>query len=256
MGLIENILMIVIIFVILVFIFNWLTGRDASLSSMTRADTKRVVVKHKHLPKNNSSDFTYSVWFFIDDWNTNYGEMKNIFYQGSPPNKSAPAMAAVLDPYENDLRVFIETHTNPNDSIKKLINDDHIQVNLPSGDLTAEGYLIPNIPLQKWVCLIMSVNGRTLDIYLDGKLVKTYILPGVARTDTSDDIILGNSTELKGFSGWTSKFQYFANSSNPLQAYDIYKEGPGTSVFSNLFNKYRLKVSFMEYNTEKSSFEI
>ena len=256
MGLIKNILMIVIIFVILVFVFNWITKKDTSLSSMTRADTHHVVVKHKHLPKNNSSDFTYSIWFFIDDWNTNYGEMKNIYYQGSPPNKNAPAMAAVLDPYENDIRIFIETHTNPNDPVKKLITDDHIQVNLPSNNFTSDGYLIPNIPLQKWVNLIMSVNGRTLDVYLDGKLVKTYILPGVARTDTSDDIIIGNSGELRGFSGWTSKFQYFANSSNPLEAYDIYKKGPGTSLFSNLFNKYRLKIAFMEYNTEKTSFEI
>jgi len=165
-------------------------------------------------------------------------------------------MAAVLDPYENDIRVFIETHTNPKDPITKLIKEDHIQVNKPSGDFTSEGYLIPNIPLQRWVNLIMSVTGRTLDVYLDGKLVKTYILPGVARTDTSDDIIIGNSEALRGFSGWTSKFQYFANSSNPLQAYDIYKAGPGTSLLSNIFNKYRLKVAFMEYNTEKGSFEI
>ena len=102
----------------------------------------------------------------------------------------------------------------------------------------------------------MSISGRTLDVYSDGKLVRTYLFLGVSKTDTSDDIIVGNSEQLKGFSGWTSKFQYFANSSNPLEAYDIYKEGPGTNLFSNLFNKYRLKVAFMEYNTEKSSFEI
>lgn len=256
MGLIEKILIIVVIFVILVLLYNWLTGKDTTLSAMNRADTKKIVVKHNKLPKNNSSDFTYSIWFFIDDWNINYGETKNIYYQGRPPTSiGSPSIAAVLDQYENDLRIYIETYTNLRNPVKDSVSEDHVQINLPN-NITAEGYLIPNVPLQKWVNLLLSVNGRTLDVYLDGKLVKTFVMPGVAKTDTSDDIIIGNSEKMRGFSGWTSKFQYFANSSNPLQAYDIYKKGPGTNILSNIFNKYRLKVAFMEYNTEKGSFEI
>ena len=48
----------------------------------------------------------------------------------------------------------------------------------------------------------MSVYGRTLDMYINGKLVRTCILPGVAYVDQTTDVIL---TPLGGFQGTTSK---------------------------------------------------
>jgi len=42
----------------------------------------------------------------------------------------------------------------------------------------------------------------------------------------------------------------------PQQAYNIYKSGYGGSAVGSIFNKYRLKFSFMEDNQEQASFEI
>ena len=46
------------------------------------------------------------------------------------------------------------------------------------------------------------------------------------------------------------------NATNPQQAWDIYKKGYGGSVLGELFNKYRIKVSFLQDNVEHQSLEI
>ena len=112
---------------------------------------------------------------------------------------------------------------------------------------------IRNFPLQKWVNLTVSLYGRTLDIYIDGKLVRTCILPGVAKSGTGGSILV---TPGNGFSGWTSQTRYWPDATNPQEAYGIYKDGYGGSIIGNLFNKYRVRISFLEDNQTKGSFEL
>ena len=59
-----------------------------------------------------------------------------------------------------------------------------------------------------------------------------------------------------GFQGFITRVRFIGDSINPQDAYNMYKEGINASLAQSLFNKYRLKVSFLEYNTEKASFQI
>ena len=78
-------------------------------------------------------------------------------------------------------------------------------------------------------------------------------MPGVAKVATDTAI---HVTPSGGFDGFTSNFQYWADSTNPQQAYNIYKSGYGGSVLGNLFNKYRIRIEFLEDNQVEGSFEI
>ena len=118
---------------------------------------------------------------------------------------------------------------------------------------------VDNIPLQKWVNLLVSVYNRTLDIYLDGKLVRTCVLPGVPMVNSEADILVtpqNADNSPGGFVGFTTNFQYWPSASNPQQAYDIYKNGLGGSILSNIINKFRIKVAFLKDNKETGSFVI
>jgi hypothetical protein len=90
-----------------------------------------------------------------------------------------------------------------------------------------------------------------LDIYLDGKLVRTCVLPGVSRIDSTAPVFV---TPIGGFAGWTSKFQYWADSCNPQKAWNIYKAGYGGGMLGSVFGKYTVQVSVLDGDTEKSSF--
>ena len=145
------------------------------------------------------------------------------------------APSVVLGPSENDLHVNIACYNSSGGG----------QILFPCE--------VKNVPLQKWVNVIISLYGRSLDIYIDGKLVKTCVLPGPAKTFTNQAIYV---TPDGGFSGWTSNIRYWATAKNPQEAYNIYKKGYGGSILGNLFNKYRIKIAFLEDNKEKASIKI
>ena len=114
--------------------------------------------------------------------------------------------------------------------------------------------VLENFPIQRWNNLVVSFYGRSLDIYLEGKLVKTSLLPNIvySNNNTSNVVITPNG----GFNGFTSKFQYFPNALNPEQAWKIYQKGYSNSAFGNLLNQYKIQFSLMDGNTVERSFEI
>ena len=99
----------------------------------------------------------------------------------------------------------------------------------------------------------MTSYGRTIDLYLDGKLVKTCVMPGVPKIESGASVYV---TPNGGFSGWTSSFKYWGESTNPQKAWDIYKQGYGGNWLGNLFGKYSLKVSIVEGDTNETTVTI
>ena len=70
----------------------------------------------------------------------------------------------------------------------------------------------------------------------------------------------GNTIDNNGinssFEGFITRIRYEGNAINPQEAYNIYKAGISSSLANSMYNKYRLKVSFLEYNKEKGSITI
>ena len=100
--------------------------------------------------------------------------------------------------------------------------------------------------------LAVSLNTRALDVYLDGKLVRTCMLEGVAASNTNSNLRI---TPNGGFDGYTGSIKYIPDRINPQQAYELYKKGPGGSALGGL-NKYKVRVALMEDGDEKQSFEL
>ena len=60
-----------------------------------------------------------------------------------------------------------------------------------------------------------------------------------------------------GFEGYVSNLSYFSRAVNPREAYAIYREGPGGSNwFSNIFNKYRLRLEFLKDGKVVNEFDV
>jgi hypothetical protein len=197
--------------------------------------TERQKILASTLPSSsNSSNYTYSTWFFVNDWNYRFGEPKVLL--GRMDEDKNPSPSIVFGAMENDITISVACYSN-NKSKKSIIHTCNVQ----------------NFPLQRWVNLIISLYGRTLDVYIDGKLVRTCVLPGVAKINKNANIVV---TPNGGFSGFTTNFQYWNDSTNPQDAYNIYKDGFGGSILGNLFNKYRIKVAFLADNKESGSFEL
>lgn len=112
---------------------------------------------------------------------------------------------------------------------------------------------IENCPLQAWVNLVVSVYGHTLDIYIDGKLLKSCTMPGIAVPSSTGNALI---TPDGGFTGRTAKVDYWPTASNAEQAYMIYLSGGGIPTSQSQNDSYSVRVSFLENGKEEGGFSI
>ena len=108
---------------------------------------------------------------------------------------------------------------------------------------------VKEVPLQRWSHILVSCSGRALDIYLNGKLVQTCMLPGVPNIQSNDNFYI---TPSGGFSGYTSRFRYWPNAISPQDVWDVYRDG-FSSGFMNFFEQVRLKMTLMSNGMERGS---
>ena len=233
---ILQIVLIVILVIVIIYVIMWFFAKSTQLTRMSNGNVQQIILASTLSNSKNSNNYTYSTWFYINDWNYRFGEPKIILGRLDKDNNPGPSIT--LDAMENNLNVAVACYPTSNSA---------------SASPQIHQCNVSNIPLQKWVNLIVSLYGRTLDLYLDGKLVRTCVLPGVAKVNPDTNILV---TPAGGFNGWTTNFQYWPSASNPQEAYNIYKSGFGGSTLGNIFNKFRIKVSFLTDNQERSSFEI
>lgn len=250
----KSIIGLIIAGLLILFIFRYLTSNVNTLTSLTSAENVQTIqasslASSSTSSSGNSTNFTYSIWFYIDDWNYRYGEPKVIFGRTTGKGDMEPCPSVVLAPIQNNIVVSMAVYPGLDDSSSTTTDASGNEAVVYS----VHNCPLANIPIQRWVNLLISVYGRTMDVYMDGKLVKTCILAGVSYINSSAPVYI---TPNGGFSGWTSKFQYWPNSTNPQRAWDIYKAGYGGSIFGNLFGKYSLQISLMQGDTVENSWSM
>ena len=291
---VKQIVIMVFIGLVVIYLIINAFSKTTELTKMATAKVGQVIKADKIKNVNNSSNFTYSMWLFVDDWNYLFGQKKTVLDRSNNPTVllgDKPNTLIVNMNYYNNGSTTINTSANsrpvPTAAQTKTCADADAacsagyacacgicQDGMPiasssepsANDLAANQAsanssvnssvntcLIENIPIQKWFNVIVSLYGLTMDVYLDGKLVRTCVMPGVPQVNNAANI---NVTNNGGFSGWTTKFQYWSDASNPQQAYNIYKAGCGGSILGNALSKYRLQVTMLKNNVKKGSFQI
>ena len=229
----KAIVFIIILIIFLYFILHYVYSATEVKTRIVAGTTMQTIEAAK---LSNSSNFTYSIWFYIDDWNYKNGEKKILFGRGESSNTGIikPCPIVTFGEIENNLEVGL---------------------NVFSGQPVTDTCKVSNIPIQAWCNLLISVYGRTLDIYLDGKLVNTCVLSGTASVNGNSNVYI---TPQGGFSGWTSKFEYFPNATDPQKAWNIYEDGYSTNILDGVFgSNIKIKFSTVDSSgTETSSYTI
>ena len=225
----RNILLGIAIIVVLYLIYYFFFS-NKNLSDMNPGNKEVKISASKLATNANSNNFTYSIWFYVSDWQYRLTEAKDLLVR-SQDGSSNPHIS--MAPYENNLNINISS----------------IQPGGKGGD---NDCTIRNFPLQRWTHVLVSLNNRTLDVYLDGKLVRTCILSGVAKPIGESDVLI---TPNGGFSGWTSRFRTWSKPLNPQEVFNVYREGPGsTGSGLSFLDRYKLRISYYVDNVEQGSF--
>ena len=210
-----------------------------------------VVLPCKKFGTSTNSNYGYSTWLYIDSWASGgqFTINKNLLTRYSAAN--LPLFQLYLDNDQNNLNL--------------VINGTTAAANNPA-------CTIPNVQLQKWINIIISVYGNTVDMYLDGKLVRTCIMKNVpAALNVGDSLYIGggynvtkgtlsspaNPTGSVGnLQGYISNVVYKANYFTPEEAWNIYSAGYGGSGMFDFLSKYKLNFSITNDNQTLGQFSV
>lgn len=278
----------VVLIIFLILLIIWILGKlffttnivydimcDASVvAANLEMDNQSLFSKNKNIVTdfndNSTTNFMLSVWFYIDDWENKISKEKNVLFMSNTPianpafDNPSDFMGISKKNCKNGADTGV-TYKNLNIALDDYNNNLLIDIETQPGDATDGSYcytryLVKNISVQKWNCLTISVDTKILDVYLDGKLRNSFILPNIYNSSdltNRNKMYLGHINERSpGFQGVITRIRYEPNSINPQEAYNIYKEGINSSLAKSLYDKYSMKVSFLEYNKEKGSFTI
>jgi hypothetical protein len=205
---------------------QWARGRPATgmgpsdqIPEPTDGRSEKVIPASK-IPLGVASDYGIQFWMYIKDWDTGFGKEKMVLKREDPANGSIMSPKISLHPTDNSLNVSISTYSNEVSGVPT------------AGQVSASGDMftctVENVPLQSWFAVSVTVFQRNLDIYINGRLVKSCVLPGVPRPAVGD-VTIGSKTS--GFSGSICTMKSYSNALNPDDAMKFFDAGtPCSSV--------------------------
>jgi len=127
----------------------------------------------------------------------------------------------------------IATFFTPYDACGNFIDENSTAFNSPN---TCD---VKELSMQKWINICTVMNGKTLDVYLDGKLVKTCVYNNYYKVDSTGTV--ASYLQYGGFDGYFSQLQIVNSSLTPDDIYKMYLAGPsGSSATSS-------PLSFLQY---------
>ena len=164
--------------------------------------------------------FTWSVWLWIknpplsNNPAAKPNQHKHVFSKGNDqpgadgivtPN-NAPGL--YIGPNYRELVVVMNTFENMNERI-----------------------VIDDIPIEKWMNVIIRCQQNTLDVFINGTLTRSHKLSGVPKQNY-DPVYVGLNG---GFAGYVSSLQYYAYGLGVNKIQGIVNSGPSLTMSKNDF---------------------
>lgn len=218
-------------------------------------------------------EYTYNFWINVNDWGKGYGNVKNVLTRSAynpfttPLTLSNPSIW--FYPEDNNLAIRVSTMVNNVEYDKKLyptyqtlqsptgngvytvVNPYYYynafkngQANSPLLDTTIVCD-VANIPLQRWVMVSVILWNRTLDVYINGMLVRSAVLPGVPLFNTNDlnNIYVGSPRDDGTINGYISRLKYYQRAITAKEVMDLYQNGPLPANFWWTSLKQNIKLT-------------
>jgi hypothetical protein len=176
--------------------------------------------------ENKGIEFTWSCWIYIDDLTYNSGKYRCVFYKGNDNSLNT-------NPEDNQGLNF------PNNAPGLYISPDtnNLEIFMSTFNAINEKIIVTNIPLNKWVNVIIRCQNRTLDVYINGTITKSHKLTGVPRQNFGDVFIAPNG----GFSGYISNLWYYDTALTPLDISSLVSRGPNKNMIGDSQSGMKLK---------------
>jgi hypothetical protein len=206
---------VIILGIIIVFLIYYLyVNYIGAVKTMTKsADLNTAIPNITTIDRSANLNYSYGLWLYVNSWDNS--KEKIIFTRA------------------NNIKLYLDTST-------PTLKCDIVKT---SGVETV--IITDNFPLQKWVYVIVSVDGRIVDCYINGKLVKSQKLSSDTRQpgdSAASPIVLGQ------FDAILANFSRTITPMDPQTAWNNYNKGNGISGGLFSIGSYGANLNFIKDN--------
>jgi hypothetical protein len=193
-----------------------ISGNDSQVIAQDPLQRKAVTLQRSNNEK-TGMEFTWSVWLYVAEVNNNT-QHQHIFNKGdrtydttgvainNGPGLYIKGKEAGTAPSTLSLVVFMDTASN------------------------TEKITIPEIPIKKWVNVIIRLENLMMDIYINGIIKERKVFPNVPKQNYYDILICQNNAAGSGFNGNLSNLRYYNKALSAIQINNIVYWGPNTKA--------------------------
>ena len=240
------------IILVLLLIYYFYLLPSTGLIPFVDLDTSNQPLSLVSLPVINSTNYTYSMWINVNTWINN--NQKYLVYRGSSNGYGAISDGNTIYP-SND---STPGYKHPYEFLLRLDdNNSTLYCSFGTSDSAGSSFkeyiLTSNFPIQKWVCIAISLDGMNLDFYMNGKITystKMNYLP----VAPSNDINFGNPKTGNNYIKndiFIANFNILNYPFDPNTAMSYYNAGSGQS--NSPSNDNKAKLSILRNNTPSAS---
>jgi len=208
---------------------------NAANQKMIPADPKQTngVLISRSQNQETGIEFSYSVWINISNLNASSSkQFQHVFSKGDNlmdtemgkklggTNGLSNAPGLYIAPGQNDLHVFMNTFGTVEETV-----------------------VVKGVPLNKWIHVVIRVQGVHLDVYINGLLTQRKVLESVPLQNNGNVYTTMNG----GYTGYLSDLRYFERALQPGDILDITNRGPNLNVSSMETSDLSSKPPYMSY---------
>lgn len=228
----------------------------------TMSDPKPIL---RSINENQGLEFSWSTWIWIDNIEANNtSKPQKIFSKGKNMNNIKKTFTGISN---NEflmngpgLYLYNDESKSVSNAITVVVPLFDVGNNQPDTSISSgisgmyDTITITDIPMQKWVNIIIRAQNKTIDIYVNGTLTKRKNYNSVIKQNYGD-IFVGDYKN--GMNGYISSLRYFNHAIGTTTIQDILYTGPSLKMINDELTKtkppYLALRWYLEPNMSSSS---
>ena len=209
---------VLLLLVIVYFTFN--SGAQ-ELSKKIDLHQEQTPVQASSLDQPSSAKYSIEMWIYVYKFDSN---SKYIIYRAADGES---------DTGKKNIGIKLDANS------PKLVLEYE-------GDTSKSVTITDNLPLQSWVHLIVSVDGAFVDVYVNGKLVKSFQDSGIKAPSSTASIVYGTPY------AYLAKLTRYTKATDPQTAWEKYMAGNGENPFAKFMSSFGLTMTLQKNNQDYS----
>jgi hypothetical protein len=222
----------VILLIVIYILYKVISEKGKVVSKKVDLSESNSPVSYSDLNSPKAARFCFSVWAYVESLS------------------SAPMTLVKVDTDADGTNTFFQLDVSGGPTLKYTI----LTSSTGSGDTAVTKEIMPNFPLQKWVCIMVSFDNKVVDLYIDGKLVRSQQLVNSPTATDKNHVI--KFPPGGGNKGYLAKFERLTSPMDPATAWNKYMEGNGGNYFSRLLSQYGASLTLKKDDLDLRQFTL